>query len=364
MAHRISHANGRAEMAYSGETPWHGLGVKVDGLQTTDAMLAAAGLEWNVSTTPLYINADQPRGTVPHFCEVDGHVAIRRDDTGRVLGVATDRYTPIQNAQSGELMDALITEGGAHVEVAGALDEGERCWMLAHIPADFDVVKGDTVRPYMLLAWGHDGKHGVAGKLTSVRVVCNNTLTAAGFGAGNKWSAVADVYLRHSGKVSLRIDEARRALGVMRHQVDSTAAAYRSLAARNLTGAEIRDYFETVFPYAKAAAGAAGESDAESIARLMGASVDTLRKQADEARARVDEIRDTVARLMGSGAGSEYAPGTAWGAYNAVTEYADHVYPMLKSGQVSPHRQASVLFGAMGETKQRALTAALDLAAV
>jgi len=77
--------------------------------------------------------------------------------------------------------------------------------------------------------------------------------------------------------------------------------------------------------------------------------------------ARVDEIRDTITRLMGSGRGSEYAAGTAWGAYNAVTEYTDHVYPVLKSGQVSPHRQQSVLFGAMGDTKQRALTEALAL---
>lgn len=351
MSHQISFANGRAEMAYTGDTPWHKLGVKVDGLQTTTAMLAAAGMGWTVGTFPLFCNSR----------EVEGHKAIVRNDTLAVLGVATDRYTPIQNAQAGEIMDALITEGGAHVEVAGALDDGKRCWLLAHIPADFDVVTGDRVRPYMLLAWGHDGQHGVAGKLTNVRVVCNNTLTAAGFGAGRKWSAVADVYLRHSGRVDLRVSDARKALGVIRRQVEQTAEAYQSLATRTLTGDEVRDYFAAVFPYAKAAAGAAGETDAESIARLMGSSVDTLRRQAEEARARVDEMRETVARLMGSGRGSEYAPGTAWGAYNAVTEYTDHVYPVLKSGEVSAHRQASVAFGAYGDLKARALTTALDL---
>jgi len=349
MAHRISNAKGRDEIAYSGETPWHGLGVKVEGLQTTEAMLAAAGLTWTVGTFPLFCNSR----------EVEGHKAIVRGDTLRVLGVATDRYVPIQNGQAGELMDALITEGGAHVEVAGALDDGERCWMLAHIPADFDVVKGDGVRPYMLLCWGHDGKHGLAGKLVIIRVVCDNTLRAAGFSGGAKWSAVADVYLRHSGKVTLRIEEARKALGVVRRQVEQTAEAYQSLAARSLTGDEVRDYFAAVFPYAKEPA--VGETDAEAVARLMGQSVSVLQRQAEEARARVDEIRDTITRLMGSGRGSEYAAGTAWGAYNAVTEYTDHVYPVLKSGQVSPHRQQSVLFGAMGDTKQRALTEALAL---
>ena len=32
MAHQISEVSGRAEIASAGETPWHGLGVKVDGL--------------------------------------------------------------------------------------------------------------------------------------------------------------------------------------------------------------------------------------------------------------------------------------------------------------------------------------------
>jgi len=42
MAHQISEVSGRAEIAYAGETPWHGLGVKVDGLQTAADMLRHA----------------------------------------------------------------------------------------------------------------------------------------------------------------------------------------------------------------------------------------------------------------------------------------------------------------------------------
>src|SRR5438552_18694571 len=110
--------------------------------------------------------------------------------------------------------------------------------MLAHTQSYFEVVKGATIRPYMLLAWGHDGKHGLAGKLTNVRVVCNNTLTAAGFGNGAKWSNVADVYLRHSKNAKVQISEARKALGVIRHQVEDTATAYRSLAETFITSGQ------------------------------------------------------------------------------------------------------------------------------
>jgi hypothetical protein len=53
MAHMISTHNGRAEMAYSGETPWHGLGTRVAGLATPLEMIGHAGLDWKVSTVPL-----------------------------------------------------------------------------------------------------------------------------------------------------------------------------------------------------------------------------------------------------------------------------------------------------------------------
>src|SRR5258705_5839551 len=170
MAHQISEVSGRPEIAYARETPWHGLGVKVDGLQTAAAMLRHAGLEWSVSLQPVCRQDGR---------EVEGWRFTVREDRDVVLGVVTEHYAPIQNSQAAEVMDALVTEGGAHVEVAGALEAGQRCWMLAHIPADFEVTAGDAVHPYVLLARGHDGKHGLCAKLAPIPVVCRNTLTAA-----------------------------------------------------------------------------------------------------------------------------------------------------------------------------------------
>ena len=121
MAHQISLKDGKAEIAYAGETPWHGLGVQVEGLKTAAEMIRAAGLEWTVEPTGVYVAP--PGGG---FAEVPGHLAIRRPDKGLVFGVASDRYMPIQNVQAADMMDALVTEGGAHVEVCGALGEGVR----------------------------------------------------------------------------------------------------------------------------------------------------------------------------------------------------------------------------------------------
>ena len=46
MAHEVE------TMAYAGEVPWHGLGVKVDDTLTPQEMMKAAGLDWTVSKRP------------------------------------------------------------------------------------------------------------------------------------------------------------------------------------------------------------------------------------------------------------------------------------------------------------------------
>jgi len=52
MAHNLEMLNGQAQMAYVGETPWHGLGTQVEADITVDGMIKAAGLDWTVTKAP------------------------------------------------------------------------------------------------------------------------------------------------------------------------------------------------------------------------------------------------------------------------------------------------------------------------
>jgi phage/plasmid-like protein (TIGR03299 family) len=195
------------------------------------------------------------------------------------------------------------------------------------------------VRPYVLLAWGHDGKHGLAAKLTPIRVVCNNTLTAA---LGRRWSRTADVYVRHHRNATVRIEEARRAMGLIRKKVEATQVAYTQLASTAIGAAT---YFTRVFPVPERPAGAADDKYDEKLTRW------TAHQQ-------------RLLELYEAGQGNDLpgVRGTAWAAYNAIAEWADHYYPVLESGKVSSARTTSVLFGHYAELKGRALTEALVLA--
>lgn len=322
MAHNLTVANGRVEMAYAGDTPWHGLGVKVEGLQTVQAMQEAAGLTWTVSPMPVFCNS----------LELDGYKAVVRGDNGFVLGVVSDRYVPIQNVQAFDTLDAIVAEGSAVVETAGSIKDGRRVWALAKLPGTFEVVPGDAVEPYVLVSWGHNGKNSLEVRLTPVRVVCNNTLDMASKGRAN-------VSIRHSANAKVRIDEARTALGLIRRQVEDTAEAYRELATFTMSEYRAKGYFAELFP---APALEDGKAYQEKLARWNAHQGELL-------------------ALFDHGKGSTIpgVAGTAWAAYNAVTEWTDHVYPVTQNGSVSAARQESALFGSYADVKTRALELAL-----
>jgi phage/plasmid-like protein (TIGR03299 family) len=337
MASRISYRNGKAEFAYTGQDPWWGIATKVEHHMGVAEAFAQV-LPWTVSLREVAY-----KGYAGQLVNHGGNVrVIARDDDDTPLGVATLTYHAIQNSQAGEIVEALVAEGAECIETIGALDEGARCFALVALDkSGFEVRPGDTVLPYFLLAWGHDGRHPVAGKLTHVRVVCHNTLTAAGFGEG-RWRQASGFAFKHNASAKLRIEEAREALGLARKAVEVTQEAYAALAATRISPAQATGYFAGVLP---------APIDAGPYADLTPAQEASLE--------RWEAVQARLLTLYEGGKGA--VPGTAWGAYNAVTEYLDHVYPVLANGTVSTARQQSVLFGAYADTRDDAYESALAL---
>ena len=65
---------------------------------------------------------------------------------------------------------------------------------------------------------------------------------------------------------------------------------------------------------------------------------------------RTENIRSKILELNETGAGSEMSRGSLWGAYNAVTEYTDHV----QNSTIPEKRLKSVWFGSGESLKLRA----------
>lgn len=290
-------------------SPWNNLGTELSNLATAREAIEAAGLNYTVVKKPLkeVLELDQP-------AHVSHRWATVRTDTGEVLGIVGDSYEPIQNRDAFAFFDNLVGTGEAIYDTAGALGHGEHVWILAKLPGFIKVRGKDIVNKCLLLSNSHDGSSPVRVKLTPVRVVCNNTLSAAFQGAG-------DVRIPHSSNAPKDLEQALLLLGLSNTLYGQLEVTFDRMALTKITDKQLLDYVKALVP------------DNE--------------EEVDKARAL--EIQTACFDLYQSGQGAELARGTLWGAFNCVTEYADH-----KMEKIPETRLASIWFGRGARLKLKA----------
>ena len=265
-------------------SPWHNLGTELVNPATAREAIEAAGLNYTVVKMPL-----KEVVTLNHPDDVSDRWATVRTDTGDVLGIVGDSYEPIQNRDAFRFFDTLVGTDEAIYETAGVIGRGERIWILAKLPGFIKVHGNDIVSKYLLLSNSHDGSSLVRVKLTPIRVVCNNTLTAALQGAG-------EVHIRHTLNAAEDMKQAFTLLGLSNSLYEQLDAMFNRMALAKISDRQLLDYVKALVP------------DNE--------------EEQDNARTR--GIRKAVLELYESGQGAALSRGTVWGAFNCVTEYTDH----------------------------------------
>jgi phage/plasmid-like protein (TIGR03299 family) len=290
MAHLIENnaITGKAEIAYANATPWHGLGQQLTQDAPIDVWRKEAGLDWNAKLSPVTFN---PSGD--ELVTVENQNVIYRDDTFAPLGVVTDRYKVHQPAEVLEFFNTLVQSAGFTLEVAGAIKGGKRIWALANVNKEAVVLHDDAVRGYLLLSTSFDGTAATIGQFTSIRVVCNNTLSAA-----DQENAPSRVVLTHGAQFDQSLMRDR--LGLVVSGFEGMMDKYRKLARQGVSSEYVRDFTNTLFP----------------------ASYNPQTNTFKESRGfkRVLELFDGA----GMGATNHGVYGTKWGLLNAVSQYVDH----------------------------------------
>lgn len=178
-------------MMYVREKPWHGLGTRVEEAPTSTDALRMAGLDWSVVQRNIQVCGG---------AKIKNYRANVRDSDGTVLGVVSDRYKIVQNAEAFEFTDSLIG-GDVRYETAGSLNGGRKIWLLARLPET--EIAGDKTEPYICFTNTHDGSGAIRVCMTPIRIVCNNTLNLALGSARRAWS------VRHTGDMASKMHEAR-----------------------------------------------------------------------------------------------------------------------------------------------------------
>lgn len=288
-------------MMYTREKPWHGLGTMVAEAPTSADALRLAGLDWTVDQRPVYLeNAAVP---VPNY------KANVRDRDGKVLGIVTDRYQVVQNADAFSWTDELIG-GDVRYETAGSLREGKKIWLLAKMPAA--KVAGDDVEPYLCFSNTHDGSVAVKVCMTPVRVVCNNTLNLALSSAKRSWA------MKHVGDMTAKLDEARRTLELADRYMMHLDGAALQLANVTVTDEKLEKILSEMFPLKE----------------------DATERQKNTVKAVKDEFM--ICYFMPDLAKFR---GTGWGVVNAMADMVDHSRPRRDTGNYRENNWARIMDG-------------------
>jgi phage/plasmid-like protein (TIGR03299 family) len=325
---------------------WHGLGVTLNNVPDSEAMIAAADLDWTVSKRRL---------TAEGGIDCGDNRAVVRDDTNTVLGIVGDGYGIVQNREAFSFLDNLIQDGVMKYESAMALRGGAVIAICARLPSVDQIAANDNSHRYILFQTSHDGSMRLHALPTAVRVVCMNTLRLALSNAAldqNLEAATggASKGIRHTSGIKYRLRNVQTYLA----QLDKQFTLYRDNARRLAEARVSRDtdstgktsamkYIDALFPPTSAREGRAFT--------IRENKVSAVRRNFRNERNSFTEIKDTW-----------------WGLYNSVTELIDHddttTYRGDNDRARAENRYLSLTSGTNADFKNRAFTLALNYAGV
>jgi len=315
-------------MLYAGKTPWHGLGTYVgDQEVNSEEAIVAAGLNWEVVKRPLYRDAINYVLEEDRYEEVDGWFEVARETDNALLGVVQGRYTVVQNSYKFRFIDNILGSGVASIHTAGSLKGGKIVWILAKLQGIARVKNtDDTIERYLLLSSAHDGSMPVMAQFTPVRVVCANTLNAAFHDCTNI------VKVRHTANADAQFKIAENTMKQALDFYEVFEQKINWLADQKFTDLQLD----------------------LAINRVMN-------DNKEEQSTRIKNYSETIKILAEHGKGNAQWRGTAWGAYNAFTEFSDWERSVRHDKDNVENRVFSNWFGNSVALKQKALDAIVEM---
>lgn len=309
MAHMVE------TMAYAGEVPWHGLGVRVPADLHPTQMLEKAGLDWTVRKVPAYAEVAGERVAV-------GRSALVRNSDDSILDVVSDDWNVLQNHEAFEFFHDFVANGDMEMHTAGSLRDGQLVWALAKVNDGFELFKGDQVDSYLLFSNPHRYGWSIDVRFTPIRVVCNNTLTLS-------LNTASKNFVKVSHRRQFDGDMVKETLGVAKEKLATYREMAQFLGGKRYTGPKLVEYFKTVFPVT------GGPEKKKEMSISASKALDVVHTQP----------------------GANFAEGSWWSAFNAVTYMIDH-----KLGRSQDNRLTSAWFGQGKKVKADALELAVKMA--
>ncbi len=240
--------------------------------------------------------AKEPLYTADGVMVPEAFASIRTLPSGarEALGVVGKRYVVVQDAHAFSILEPLIEQG-----IIGNLNAGScraKTWLYGESGTHrAEIVRGDEINARVLVANSHDGSIPWVMGFPGNVVICENTLHMA---LSSELSKLLKV--RHTAKAEDLIAQVVNAVKLFGMDFVTNVDKYKYLATIKVNETTLQEYTAKVFSTA-----VPGESTEETAVAGK-------------------RVYAKILENFQAGKGANLRAGTAWGAYNAVTEFLTH----------------------------------------
>lgn len=319
-------------------------GVYIENAPTVGEALAQTGLDYEVrhdaamaaeQEDVLEIGDDgqptmvrRPTGRYLPIGEWVSTVAYPRDG-GQPFAIAptSKRYTIVQN---GDLLSTGEALSGGRLVALGAWANKARVYAAFELGDGFTVGGGDPYRSFVTLVNTHD-RNGGFGIMALIRLGCTNQSNAT-FGR----KATPRFTIRHTGDATVKIDEARRILGLAHQYTEALQTESEELLAAKMSTDQFLVYAKHVW----------GVSDEERLT--------------DRSKGMVKVREDELLAILASET-CEFGRGTAYAGFQAVTEHLQF-FGTVKGKDAQAKRWTRILDGQLDKAHEKAWNLASEFA--
>ena len=249
-----------------------------------------------------------------------GQKSLIRETDGKVLTSVGNGWHPVQNSQAFDFFNEFVDRGEMEMHTAGSLMGGQIVWALAKVGEKFSVFGQDEVESHFLFSNPHMYGKSIDVRFTPIRVVCNNTLTLS-----LKEKSSNAIKLSH--RKAFSEEAVKEMMGIASRKLTTYKEMAEFLGSRTPTQDTIKKYFGDLLGVSK--------RDSNQLTPTGERALELLETQP----------------------GHEFASGSMWQAFNAVTYMTDHAM-----GRSNDSRMTSAWFGANQRLKTKALETALEYA--
>ena len=312
----------------NGERAWHGMGVVTDGtlpareaFETADALFTVEKRELQLPRFNQELaDVDTCGGAdAGIYYAPSGTFGVVRTDTQALLGVVSRQYEIVQNDSLLRMAEFIREE--VDMDCVIVLSDGAKvCFTATLRGAQTDIVPGDTVKRRIVGYLGHDGKTGCGAKFTNIRVVCQNTLTAA-LGESGAHSSIT-----HKNGANNNFDALINSIDVARQDFVTECELMREFSRTSMGMNQFNDFVDEIYNVEEG---------------------DVFRK------------RQKLEHCFRSGYGAQFAGFTIWNGLNAITQLETSTRGTTAAKGRSQFARGT--FGAGAQISKKAFAVARDL---